>query len=1274
MKILTRKLAVLALVTGALLTTQYASATTNVWTGAAAATDRNWNTTGNWGPAKPTVADDVVFGNVDTTTATSGPAGVSNSVVDASFTSAIKSIRFTNTSGYHNLRLVNNLNVTNTGAVDTFFVGTALPSSTQTVYATISGPAALTVTNTTGYFRVCQGTNSTGGGTSARATLDLSGLDTFSARVAGFYVAYSADSTDSAKWNRPAAYLYLARTNYITCTSHLFSESYNNNGTTSLEQLGQVNYFGADTLEVGGRKGRATMSFNPIWSSPVANFRNAAGTGRSTWYIGTDNGSTGTGNTISTLDLSGGTVDALVGTMYVGQSEAYASSSDSGDGTGTLTFGNGTVDVTTVEMGYQVGSGGFGGESTGKGTINVRTNGLLKVSGNLRLARQLPPYAAGVLDQCGALLTINNGTVTVAGNILDGGGTNSIVVTNYGTLNLQPAGDATAGSIATKSLFLGAGWVTNWSTLTTANITLLDPATEFTVYPGQTLVPVAAGTAGTLQVTGDLRLTNATVKYDLGDPSTYDQIAVTGSLALKGTNTVNINIIGAPSGSYPLMTYGTTLDGTADNLALIGPIGTSRYTPTFDTATLGQVNLVLNGSATNLTWAGGLNGDAWDLTNTLNFNSNTERFYTLDNVTFDNTSANTNVNLVGVLQPGSVTVSSDYVLSGSGKVTGGGQLTVNGGTLTLLTTNDLVGNTIINTGTLQVGNGTTADGGLTVSPIQNNSALIFNPAATQSVAGVISGSGTLTKQGPGITALKGANTFSSDLTISEGMVIAGSTAALGDANGRTTVTNGGTLDINGINFSTEPVYVSGAGVGGKGAIVNNGAGQADALAAITIIGDTTLGGSGGRMDINNVSGTPGCLLSDPAGFKLTKMGTNAVSLFNNYGLSSNVSQLFNTQLGEIEVKEGVLRVQCGTILGDATKTVAVRSNATFQLDNLWSNNIIQKVVVLDDGAGMYSTRSGAYNWFGGPITLNGINTFDAISGAYLILTNEISGTGSLVKNIGYHPGSPETSTGTGVLILSASNSFTGDFKIQTGTAILTNSAASVTKAASIWMAGGTLTILRPDATLALATGQTFKGNGTLNGKLSSPVGTTVAPGTTTTAATLTLKGDTTLRGTNIMDITKSGITLTADKLAVTGVLDLGGTLTVNLAGTTALAAGDKFTLFTATSFTGGFTTLNLPGGPSVIWTNKTAIDGTIEVLQAEPTARPSLISSVSSGSMSLSWDTAYTSYVLEGETNSRSIGLTTNSADWHTVPGVSGNQISIPIDPANGSVFFRLRK
>jgi hypothetical protein len=58
------------------------------------------------------------------------------------------------------------------------------------------------------------------------------------------------------------------------------------------------------------------------------------------------------------------------------------------------------------------------------------------------------------------------------------------------------------------------------------------------------------------------------------------------------------------------------------------------------------------------------------------------------------------------------------------------------------------------------------------------------------------------------------------------------------------------------------------------------------------------------------------------------------------------------------------------------------------------------------------------------------------------------------------------------------------------------------------------------------------------------------------------------------------------------------------------------------------------------------------------------------GQMELIWDPFYLGWLLQVQTNSPAIGLGTN---WFTIPGSGGtNQVFFPINPANGSTFFRL--
>lgn len=65
-----------------------------------------------------------------------------------------------------------------------------------------------------------------------------------------------------------------------------------------------------------------------------------------------------------------------------------------------------------------------------------------------------------------------------------------------------------------------------------------------------------------------------------------------------------------------------------------------------------------------------------------------------------------------------------------------------------------------------------------------------------------------------------------------------------------------------------------------------------------------------------------------------------------------------------------------------------------------------------------------------------------------------------------------------------------------------------------------------------------------------------------------------------------------------------------------------------------------------------------------------LTSSVSGNNLSLSWPSDHTGWRLQSQTNSINFGLRTN---WVDVAGsTTTNQVTIPLNPANGSVFYRM--
>jgi len=1274
--------------------------------------------------------------------------------------------------GAHNIFITNKLNIVSSTPRDllhiganTLGVGSGFDNLQVITYATIQGPGSLNVTNPVGSMMVLQGSQTAGAASATHtAILDMSGLNTFScvlsniATATDFNTVNSASDPNQTGYARPQGCIFFALTNNITLTETAFPAlvvgfENNNNGTSYnvSNMLGSVNYMNFDAMLIGGAKinqsaqggglyfgNNFVASPNPATAAtllPVpltdcyAKFRNIDGVSRQTaWDIGDSSQSLGTTTpTYGRVDFNHGSVDALVDTIYLGRGNAALVSSSACISTGNLFFGQGTtnlslIDVNQIELGTMLNL-----TAPAVGIITVYSNATLNVDNYIRMINQ-PAGSATLTSR--ANLNVLGGKVAVSGNIINngspGGGNSVITLGSGGVIDMQPTNSKPAGSITVATLNLGYGTLTNFSTLTVSNLNVTTPNVAFTLNSGQTLSSGGVGFANTLNIgvtnlvppttvlnldgtslvnNGNgivgLVLNGGTLLMDIGTSS--DKININGGLTLSGVNYVNVNpVAGFGAGTYPIITYNTNTTwvdyngnpssgitgNVATQLVASGPITNSSYVVTFDASTPGVINMIVSISTpTSLTWVGDGSANIWDIVGANNWNNGagSSKFYQFDSVSFtDAGSASPAVNLSGVAYPSSVSVnaSASYTIGGVGQIAGSASLTKSGtGTLTVLTTNSFTGGTTINAGTLRIGNGTTTQGDLSSGAISlaGTLALAVPTNQTQNLANTLSGAGLVKAEGPGKVLLSGLNqSFSGNYIVTGGALLPTSVTNISFGASTSTrlifATNNGTLDINGLALSNN-VTISGFGLNGAGALVNNGASQAGANMQVFMAGDASVGGIF-RMDLNNVGSTPGGLTGN--GFNLTKVGTNCVSIFNS---STN---LFTNNIGNITVSSGVLRLQNGSLLTtNSTKTIAVAGGATLEMNNLWLRAATPNSLTLADGACLYGTGgtgtniSGVFtnvqaNLYTGTIGLNGTDVFDVSTNSVLRINGVISGGGTLVKGIGSHPSSATTSvsTGRGTLFLAGVNTFTGDLLIQTGTLALTNN-GSVATASTITLAagaGGTLNASgRTDGTLAIGQGQTLRGIGTTIGTLVVPTNSTVAPGSPT--GLITNLGNVSLAGTAAMTISKTNTTLSSSQLGASGTLTLGGTLNVTISGSS-LTNGDRFVLFTAPSITGSFTSMSLPSGYT--WSNSVATDGAITVLavNSEPATPPTLSTSVTGNSLTLTWPIAYTSYVLQSQTNSLSVGLGTK---WTTVL-TTGNTITVPINSANGSVFYRLKK
>jgi len=429
---------------------------------------------------------------------------------------------------------------------------------------------------------------------------------------------------------------------------------------------------------------------------------------------------------------------------------------------------------------------------------------------------------------------------------------------------------------------------------------------------------------------------------------------------------------------------GNTLDTTSTSVShTYSVVGTYTVTLTVygidgstSTAT-GTVKATL--SADNALWKGGLSGNVWDST-TANWFTNgvTGPYHDPDFVTFDDSgNAASPVNLTTLAQPSSVTFSNiakNYTVSGSGFISGNTGVSLNGdgvssgGAVTLLTTNNYTGATIINFGTLAVGNGT-ADGGIDTSvAITNNGALVFDQNSTHNLAASLAGAGTLTKSGIGTLILSGDNsaTFSGPVTVNGGTLAVSSDATLGTSGGTVNLTNA-TLQINSGGTLNRNLNIGGTNVS------LNVNGTVVLQNAISGIAPVTVGGAG-TLQID----TGGSSVSLP-----TNVVLNGASI--TYDRSDNFAQ------------PGTLKGSSASSAIDNVGGSASNTNTLTFADgsNLFASILTETTssLVLNGSANSTNVIGGADLSGGGAFGPRGANAqFIVAGGTYLVTNSTLFGT------------------------------------------------------------------------------------------------------------------------------------------------------------------------------------------------------------------------------------------------------------------------------------------
>jgi autotransporter-associated beta strand protein len=1001
-----------------------AHAATVTWTGSDGG---DWNTGSNWtGSAKPLTADQALF---NTTL-----ASVTNAVADQT----VRQISFGTNAGTASGTFTLGTTGGNKLTLNTAFptqTGIEILSTLTGTGKTISVNAPLSLASAT-YIVANNSADSTntlnfGGAISASAagtvTLSLAGVNTGTNTVSGAITNGSATTfnltkTGTGTWFLSGANTYNGSTTIsggtlqvnagaggsLSSSSTLRFDS--GNGAFILDNTGATGAINQSLTMSNPAGGDAVIQINRVAAQNLTLTLSAAGSpiNQATLNYVTS-GTPGVNGTDSKIVLTAGSAGALGGNSYFnGSNFAYRDAAGYVRGINYGTDGSTATSASAASIASPATYQQVTGAVTAQNTASF-SNLLISGANDFTLAASQTATITNLLKSGGGATTISGGSGITLGSSNNNywrvdsasdsltvsnaiGGTGRFVksgkgtlilsgsnnysgnlIVNDGVVNIQNANalGTTAGSTSVGgALQIQGGITVTGETLGISGMGMNNDGALRNISGNNTWTGLISASStrinsdsGTLAITGGIGLGGAGVTFGgAGNISVSGNINNNGPRVVKdGSGTLTLSGTNTWVSGFTIQ-EGVVSIATINNRNASGPLGATDNLSMGGTATAGTLSYTGANGSSNMPFTLNAGGGNFEVTNAATALTLSSQITGTGGLTKSGSGTlilTNSFNQYGgstTINGGTLQVSGNIA---SNRIGSSPQLILNGGTLYTVATSSLAAGSGV---TLGAGGGT----------FQTDS------GQPLSIAGVVSGSGSLTKTGTGNLTLSGSNTFNGTTTVSAGTLVIGNNLALQnsalDTAGAGVVTTTGftTPTLGGLKGSTNLSSVITTGYGSVTALtLNPGTGVTNTYSGAIANGAANMTLTKTGLGTQELSGT-----NTYTGATLVSAGT----LFVTGSLTSNVTVSDNATLGGDGGTTGTISFG-GASMFDIFAAIGLNpldaSSISFTGSGFGIDNLVSNGAAVDWG----TVNNGTYTLITGTLNSTNLGNF-GLANAY----------------------------------------------------------------------------------------------------------------------------------------------------------------------------------------------------------------------------------------------------------------------------------------------------